>query len=86
MVSSGDYKIGAVCSFCLSFFPVLKDPPYIQNSANIIVQESELNHGSVRGGKDARLGIRLLYKGATNRMEGGRGIFFALALSVSDTD
>jgi phosphatidylserine decarboxylase len=38
MVSSGDYKIGAVCSFCSSFFPVLKDPPYIQNSANIIVQ------------------------------------------------
>ena len=33
-----------------------------------------------------RLGIRLLYKGATSRMEGGRGLFFALELSVSDID
>ena len=25
-----------------------------------------------------RLGIRLLYKGATSRMEGGRGLLFSL--------
>ena len=28
-----DYKIGAVCSLLSSFFPVLKDHPYMQNSS-----------------------------------------------------
>ena len=79
MVSSGDYKLGAVYFFVFSFFSLLKYLLYIQNSANIIVQNritGQLEEEKMQ--VYVRLGIRLLYKGATSRMEGGRGLFFSL--------
>lgn len=77
MVSSGDYKLGAVCFFVVSFSHCLK--LYFQNSANIIVQNritGQLEEEKMQ--VYVRLGIRLLYKGATSRMEGGRGLLFSL--------
>ena len=65
-----------MCVFVFSFFALLKYPPYIQNSANIIVQNritGQLEEEKMQ--VYVRLGIRLLYKGATSRMEGVRGLF-----------
>jgi phosphatidylserine decarboxylase len=79
MVSSGNYKLGAVYFFCLLFFSLLRYPLYIQNSANIIVQNritGQLEEEKMQ--VYVRLGIRLLYKGATSRMEGGRGLLFSI--------
>ena len=78
MVSSGDYKLGAVYLFCL-LLSLLRYFLYIQNSANIIVQNritGQLEEEKMQ--VYVRLGIRLLYKGATSRMEGGRGLLFSL--------
>ena len=54
------------------FFSLLKHSLYVQNSANIIVQNQitgQLEEEKMQ--VYVRLGIRLLYKGATSRMEGG---------------
>jgi phosphatidylserine decarboxylase len=56
---------------------LLKDVLYLQNSANIIVQNritGQLEEEKMQ--VYVRLGIRSLYKGATSRMEGGRGMIF----------
>ena len=79
-VSSGDYKLGAV-SFILLLSSVhhsflIHRLFVLQNSANIIVQNrmtGQLEEEKMQ--VYVRLGIRLLYKGATSRMEGGRGMF-----------
>ena len=54
-----------------------------QNSANIIVQNritGQLEEDKMQ--RYVRLGIRLLYKGATSRMDGGRDLFFALVFYI----
>jgi phosphatidylserine decarboxylase len=85
-VSSGDYKLGAVSLFhtdCCCFSSSLTSRFILQNSANIIVQNrmtGQLEEEKMQ--VYVRLGIRLLYKGATSRMEGGRGIFYLFFLSV----
>jgi phosphatidylserine decarboxylase len=81
MVSSGDYKLGAVnVPYCL-LFSLLKYPLYIQNSANIIVQNRITGHlEEEKMQVYVRLGIRLLYKGTASRMEGGRGRLFSVVL------
>ena len=53
---------------------------HVHNSANILVQNQIM--GKLEEEKMRfyiRLGIRLLYKGATSRMRGGRGLLFPLA-------
>lgn len=76
-LSAGNYQLGAVSScdcyrFTMYYF-------VFQNSANIIVQNrltGQLEEEKMQ--VYVRLGIRLLYKGASGRMEGARGgfIFF----------
>ena len=64
-----------------SLFLIAKISLYIQNSANIIVQDRITGHlEEEKMQVYVRLGIRLLYKGATSRMEGGRGLLFSLIL------
>ena len=76
MVSDDNYKLGAVYFFVSFFFSLLKYSLYIQNSANTIVQNQITGQlEEERMQVYVRLGIRLLYKGATSRMEGGRGLF-----------
>lgn len=76
-VSSGAYEIGAVRIHSRDLLTRGAGliNAYVQNSANIIVQNREtgqLEEEKMQG--YVRLGIRLLYKGARSRMEGARGI------------
>ncbi len=56
---------------------VKSDDSFIKNSANIIVQNrltGQLEEEKMQ--VYVRLGIRLLYKGASGRMEGARGKYY----------
>ena len=56
---------------------VASDDSFIKNSANIIVQNrltGQLEEEKMQ--VYVRLGIRLLYKGASGRMEGARGKYY----------
>jgi len=62
---------------------VTSDDPFYKNSANIIVQNrltGQLEEEKMQ--VYVRLGIRLLYTGASGRMEGARGKYYVAVFWV----